>query len=105
MPYRRRIVDDLVDELFGELAAIALEGAKGVGKTATASQRVATILTMTNPYDQTSLSGNLDLINQVPGPVLVDEWQLVPSVWDRVRRAGGDDPRRARHHGATTCRV
>ena len=97
MPYRRRIVDDLVDELFGELAAIALEGAKGVGKTATASQRVATILTMTNPYDQTSLSGNLDLINQVPGPVLVDEWQLVPSVWDRVRRAVDDDPTGGRY--------
>lgn len=35
--YQRRIVDDLLDLVFvpGGLAAVALEGAKGVGKTAT----------------------------------------------------------------------
>ncbi|MFT3851171.1 MAG: hypothetical protein QM733_00275 [Ilumatobacteraceae bacterium] len=36
--YGRRIVDDVLDELFPHLVAIALEGAKGVGKTATASR-------------------------------------------------------------------
>ena len=36
MPYRRRVVDALLDELFPDLVAIDLEGAKGVGKTATA---------------------------------------------------------------------
>ena len=35
MTYRRRIIDDTLDDLFPHLAAIALEGAKGVGKTAT----------------------------------------------------------------------
>ncbi len=39
MRYRRRVVDSVLDELFPHLAAIALEGAKGVGKTATALQR------------------------------------------------------------------
>ncbi|WOQ17855.1 hypothetical protein [Raineyella sp. W15-4] len=44
MPYRRRIIDDILDGVFPYLAAIALEGAKGVGKTATASQRATTVL-------------------------------------------------------------
>jgi hypothetical protein len=89
--YRRRIIDQALDELFPHLAAIALEGAKGVGKTATATQRAATILSLNNPNERAALAGNLDLVTQVPPPVLVDEWQLEPSVWDRVRRAVDDD--------------
>ena len=32
MTYRRRIIDDTLDDLFPHLAAIALEGAKGVAR-------------------------------------------------------------------------
>ncbi|SDU86360.1 ATP-binding protein [Jiangella alkaliphila] len=91
MAYRRRIVDDLLDELFPHLAAIALEGAKGVGKTATATQRAKTILSLDEPAQREILAANLDHIIQVPPPVLIDEWQLEPPVWDRVRRAVDDD--------------
>jgi predicted AAA+ superfamily ATPase len=91
MTYRRRIVDDVLDELFPDLAAIALEGAKGVGKTATASQRAATILSLSRPEQRETLSADLDYVTQVPTPVLIDEWQLMPSVWDRVRTAVDDD--------------
>jgi predicted AAA+ superfamily ATPase len=89
--YRRRIIDEALDELFPHLAAIALEGAKGVGKTATATQRASTVLSLNNPNEHAALTGNLDLVTQVPPPVLIDEWQLEPSVWDRVRRAVDDD--------------
>ena len=92
MDYRGRIVDDSLDELFPHLAAIALEGAKGVGKTATATQRVATVLSLNNPNERTAVSSHLDLVTDVPGPVLIDEWQLEADVWDRVRRAVDDDP-------------
>ena len=67
------------------------EGAKGVGKTATASRRAATVLSLNNPAERAALTGNLDLVCQVVPPVLVDEWQLEPAVWDRVRRAVDDD--------------
>jgi predicted AAA+ superfamily ATPase len=90
--YRRRIIDEALDELFPHLAAIALEGVKGVGKTATATQRASTVLSLNNPNEHAALAGNLDLVTQVPPPVLIDEWQLEPSVWDRVRRAVDDDP-------------
>jgi predicted AAA+ superfamily ATPase len=96
MTYQRRIVDDTLDELFPSLAAISLEGAKGVGKTATASQRAATILSLNEPRQREVLAANLDYITQVSPPVLVDEWQLEPLVWDRVRRAVDDDNRGGR---------
>lgn len=91
MPYRRRIVDEALDELFPHLAAIALEGAKGVGKTATATERATTVIALDNPAQRETVSADLDYITQVPGPVLLDEWQLLDGVWDRVRRAVDTD--------------
>lgn len=91
MPYRRRIVDELLDEVFPHLAAIAIEGAKGVGKTATATQRASTIMSLNEAGLRETLAANPDYITQVVPPVLIDEWQLEPSVWDRVRRAVDDD--------------
>lgn len=91
MAYQRRIVDSILDELFPHLAAIALEGAKGVGKTATASQRATTILSLNRPTQRAIIEADLDYITQVPPPVLIDEWQLEPTVWDRVRIAVDED--------------
>ena len=93
MVYERRVLDGTLDELFPHLAAIAIEGAKGVGKTATASQRVTTILDLTDPSQRRSVADNYHLVTQLPPPVLVDEWQLEPSVWDRVRTAVDQDKR------------
>ena len=87
MDYRRRLVDELLDELFPHLAAIALEGAKGVGKTATATERAATVLALDRPGQRAVVAAEFDVIVEAPPPVLIDEWQLEPSVWDRVRRA------------------
>ena len=44
MPYARRILDLELDELFGEVAAIAVDGPKGVGKTTTAMERVESVI-------------------------------------------------------------
>ncbi|WP_120004213.1 ATP-binding protein [Nesterenkonia muleiensis] len=87
MVYQRRIVDDVLDELFPHLAAIALEGAKGVGKTATASQRSKTILSLNRRGQRETLAADIDYIARAAPPVLIDEWQLEPPVWDRVRTA------------------
>ena len=82
-----RIVDRELDELMAGLPAIALEGAKAVGKTATASQRAASMHEL-DDLDQRELA-EVDparLLAAAP-PVLIDEWQFVPPIWDRVRRA------------------
>ena len=40
MEHLPRVIDSELDALFPDLSAIALEGAKGVGKTETAMRRV-----------------------------------------------------------------
>lgn len=92
MEYRRRVIDDVLDEALPELAAVAIEGAKGVGKTATATRRAATVLSLSDPRNRASVAANFDLVTEVKPPVFIDEWQLEPQVWDRVRTAVDEQP-------------
>ncbi|MGV9797592.1 ATP-binding protein [Mycobacterium sp. NPDC003449] len=92
MAYRRRILDELLDDVFPHLPAIALEGAKAVGKTATASLRAKTVVSLDDPRQREVVTADPDYVVRAPHPVLIDEWQLAPSIWDRVRRAVDDDP-------------
>jgi predicted AAA+ superfamily ATPase len=85
--YRRRIVDDELDELIAGLPAITLEGPKAVGKTATALQRAATIYRLDDEAERSIAQADTSrLVEGVP-PVLIDEWQRLPGSFDRVRRA------------------
>jgi hypothetical protein len=51
------------------------EGAKGVGKTATASERARTIFDLSDSLQRETVAAAPGLICAEPEPVLVDEWQ------------------------------
>jgi predicted AAA+ superfamily ATPase len=96
MGYVRRIVDDELDSLLAELPAVAIEGPRGVGKTATAEQRSKTTFYLDDPAQRAVFEADPGQIITAAAPVLIDEWQKVPAVWDVVRRAvdRGSDPAR-----------
>ncbi len=85
--YARRVLDDELDELLAELPAIAVEGAKAVGKTHTALQRASTVHELDDLDERSIASADLDRLLAEPPPILVDEWQHLPPIWDKVRRA------------------
>ncbi|MCC7141424.1 MAG: ATP-binding protein [Candidatus Eisenbacteria bacterium] len=85
--YRQRVVDDELDDLIQQLPAIALEGARGVGKTSTAERRARTVYRLDDPAHRVVAEADPSLVLAGKGPLLVDEWQRVPSVWDAVRRS------------------
>ncbi len=85
--YRVRVIDAELDELLADLAAVSLEGPKGVGKTATAERRGSTVIRLDDP-------AIVEVVRAQPGrlttgmpPVVIDEWQRFPESWDLVRRA------------------
>ncbi|WP_322760849.1 ATP-binding protein [Frankia sp. Cr2] len=90
--YRTRVVDSELDELLPGLAAISLEGPKGVGKTATATRRARTVFTLDDSAQRELLRADPQRLDRSPTPVLVDEWQREPAVWDLVRRSVDRDP-------------
>jgi predicted AAA+ superfamily ATPase len=85
--YTPRVIDAELDELTGSAAALAIEGAKGVGKTATASRRAASVRELDDPTQRSIAIADPTRLLDGPRPVLIDEWQYVPESWDLVRRA------------------
>lgn len=69
------------------LRALSIHGPKGVGKTATATRRAATVIDLSLPQQREILTADPAFLSRAPGPVLIDEWQRLPEVWDQVRRA------------------
>lgn len=94
--YRPRVIDAELDELLPALSALAIEGARGVGKTATATQRAATVRALDDPVARRLALADPARLLDDAGPILIDEWQHVPQVWDLVRRAvdAGAEPGR-----------
>jgi predicted AAA+ superfamily ATPase len=86
MSYVPRTLDRQLDELLVAAPAIAIEGPKGVGKTATAMRRAATAWLLDDPDQRRLLGSDASVLAHAEGVQLVDEWQRLPQVWDVVRR-------------------
>ncbi len=86
MDYQPRLADQELDALMGDLPALALEGARGVGKTATAARRADTVFELDDPGQREVLVADPSMIDAAEGTVLIDEWQRHPPLWDLVRR-------------------
>ena len=85
--YLPRVADRELDQLSAALPAVALEGAKEVGKTATALRRAATVYRLDDPAQAAIAEADPAAALRGRPPVLLDEWQRVPALWDAVRRA------------------
>jgi predicted AAA+ superfamily ATPase len=85
--YVRRVVDAELDDLIDALPALWLDGPKAVGKTATASQRATTIRRLDRPAVRQIAESDPELALAGQPPVLLDEWQRLPAVWDAVKAA------------------
>ncbi len=88
--YLRRVVDDELDELFAGLPAIAIDGPKAVGKTATALRRAATVHRLDDDAERSIVQADPSRLLEGERPVLIDEWQRFPESFNRVRRAVDD---------------
>lgn len=87
MEYATRVVDRMLDRYLEGLPAVALQGPKGVGKTATAQQRVTRTIDLSDPYAREAFRAAQEPLAGLEGPTLIDEWQREPASWDQVKRA------------------
>lgn len=94
--YLPRVADAELAELMTSVGAVLIEGPKACGKTATASQVAATAFPMDRDRTaRASIELNPDYLFDRPTPILFDEWQVAPDLWNGVRHAV-DDAGRAR---------
>lgn len=89
--YIPRILDVLLEEYLQTFGAVNIQGPKWCGKTTTAEQKAKSIIRFQDP-DQGESNRMMAEINAsylLKGayPRLLDEWQVVPPIWDAVRLA------------------
>jgi uncharacterized protein len=97
LPYRQRLLDPFVDELFTQLSALMVIGPRAAGKTTSAARRAASTVRLDRADEAAAFEGDPDAaLRDLPEPVLLDEWQAVPGVLGAVKRAVDADPRRGR---------
>ncbi|MGP9722742.1 ATP-binding protein [Corynebacterium sp. AOP40-9SA-29] len=89
--YLSRAVDDELAMLMQGVPAVALQGPKGVGKTASAGRLARSILWLDRPGQLATIKADRGMVERLDPPVLIDEWQLDPPVWDAVRRSVDED--------------
>jgi predicted AAA+ superfamily ATPase len=85
--YLPRVVDVELDGPYAGLPAVSIDGPKGVGKTVTASRRAGTVLSLDDETQRELLAADHSRLERSAPPVVVDEWQRYPAVWDMVRRS------------------
>ena len=89
--YQTRLIDAKIERYLRLFGALALEGPKWCGKTWTAlnhANSVVYILDPENGYaNRESAKLNPAAILTGEKPLLIDEWQEVPGIWDAVRYA------------------
>lgn len=95
--YKPRLVDRLIDELLDELPAVMITGPRATGKTTTAARHAAHILHLDRPAEASAVRADPDVaLAGHDEPILLDEWQEVPSVLGAVKRAVDRDARPGR---------
>ncbi|MGW0519870.1 ATP-binding protein [Crossiella sp. NPDC003009] len=86
--YLARLCDPLIADLVAEFPALLVLGPRGVGKTTSAAEHAKTIIRLDQPAEASAMAADPDVVLRgLPEPVLLDEWQLVPSVLGAVKRA------------------
>jgi predicted AAA+ superfamily ATPase len=91
--YLPRIVDGELTAALWHAGAILIEGPKAVGKTSTASRAARTIVHLDDVRDDRiadAIDNDLGLLLTGETPVLLDEWQMIPHLWNRVRHEVDD---------------
>ena len=87
--YRKRVSDQLLKDQLEAAGGVLIQGAKWCGKTTTALQQARSVIYMNDPMKSANYmhlaETNISLLLEGDTPLLIDEWQLAPQLWDAAR--------------------
>lgn len=95
MPLRKesyidRLIDKKIDEYLSVFGAINIEGPKWCGKTWASLNHANSKVLLDDEKTKEKAKLDLNLILNDKKPELIDEWNIIPEVWDAVRRKCDD---------------
>jgi hypothetical protein len=87
--YKKRLIDDKIDDYLKIFGAISIEGAKWCGKTWTAKNHANSAIFLDDSTENFDIRAkakmDVSLVLDGEYPKLIDEWSEVPEIWDAVR--------------------
>lgn len=84
--YIDRLVDKKIEEYLEVFGAVSIEGPKWCGKTWASLNHANSMVLLDEDEIREKAKLSLDLILDEERPELIDEWNIIPEVWDAVRR-------------------
>jgi predicted AAA+ superfamily ATPase len=89
MDYIKRIVDKIIAEKMQVTGCVVVKGPKWCGKTTTSEQFAKSVLELQDPVEGAKYKeiaeNNIKLLLEGENPRLIDEWQLIPNIWNAIR--------------------
>lgn len=84
--YIPRLVDKKIEDYLSVFGAVSIEGPKWCGKTWTSLTHAKSMVSLDDEETKEKAELSLEYIMDGQKPLLIDEWNLVPKIWDAVRR-------------------
>ena len=84
--YIDRLVDKKISDYLSIFGAVSIEGPKWCGKTWASLSHANSVVYLDDEETRQKADLSLDLILNEERPELIDEWNLLPKIWDAVRR-------------------
>lgn len=89
--YKERIADDIIKRKLNSSGAVLVVGPKWCGKTTTSEQHSCSVNYISDPMNlnKNMILAEININSLLEGdkPKLLDEWQIIPQLWDAVRFA------------------
>ena len=89
--YKQRLVDKRIEKYLKIFGAVSIEGPKWCGKTWTSLNHANSVTYLTEKSSKDMAQVDPKYIFTKDRPQLIDEWQVVPEVWDAVRHECDSD--------------
>ena len=84
--YKARLIDSQIEKYLKIFSAISIEGPKWCGKTWAANNKAKSAVYLDDESTYELATTDLNLIFANKYPELIDEWNIIPKIWDKVRR-------------------
>lgn len=89
--YKERLIDKRIEKMLRIFGAVSIEGPKWCGKTWTSLNHANSVTYLTDKSARNMAEVDPKYIFTNERPQLIDEWQVVPEIWDAVRHECDND--------------
>lgn len=85
--YYPRIIDEQISRRLESIGAVVIEGARATGKTVTGEHHAKSVVRVDHEIERQPLvREHPETLIEGDAPRLFDEWQVLPQLWNQVRR-------------------